>query len=252
MWSRPDKFLANHAIFVTMCHWSHFPGPRQWWPVMAMSRIGILQTPIEESAGPMKPSNRRRPRFRTQLFGYAKSEVRTFIARLQADVEQSRAWADSVARDLERSQRDPDSQSAMPLDRIAKSQKAVAHLVERTLTSVHRLAAEIQQEAQKEADEIVADARMRATRIIEQAIATAGEAHETAVLRLKEVERQIELMKSRHREVADSLESIVTALSQGLTEVSSHRTKADVGSVHSNSKPPSLALVLASKTSTGS
>jgi cell division septum initiation protein DivIVA len=83
------------------------------------------------------------------------------------------------------------------------------------MISAHRCADEIRQEARKEADEIIADARTRAARIIEKAMATAGDTHEHACLRLKEVEQQIGLMKERHRDVARSLESMVSALGPG-------------------------------------
>jgi cell division septum initiation protein DivIVA len=205
---------------------------------MTISRLGILHTPIEESTAPKKTGSRRRPKFRTTLFGYDKSEVRSVIARLQSDVEQSREWADSVARDLEQSRRTQESQSGTPpLEKPANPQRAVAHLVERTLTSAHHLADEIRQEARKEADEIVADARMRAARIIEEATATAGETHEHALVRLKEVEQHIGLMKERHRDVARSLESIVSALGRGLNDVRSHYAQEDTGSTQTDTEP---------------
>jgi cell division septum initiation protein DivIVA len=202
---------------------------------MAISSLGILHTAGEESPS-TKKSSRRRPKFRTELFGYAKSEVRSYIARLQSDVEQSREWADTVARDLEQSRRATESQSGTPPpDKAANPQKA-AHLVERTLGSAHRLADEIRQEARKEADEIVADARTRATRIIEEAIATAGDTHETAMVRLKEVEHHIALMKERHREISGLLESMVTALTQGLNEVRCHQTHEDTALSHTDNE----------------
>lgn len=205
---------------------------------MTISRLEILQTPPEESTAPKKIGSRRRPKFRTQLFGYDKSEVRSFIARLQSDVEQSREWADSVARDLEQSRRTQEGQSGAPSpDKPANPQRAVAHLVERTLTSAHRLADEIRQEARKEADEIIADARTRAAKIIEEAMATAGETHEHALGRLKEIEQHIALMKERHRDVARSLESIVNALGRGLNDVRSHYAQEDTGSIQTDTEP---------------
>jgi cell division septum initiation protein DivIVA len=204
---------------------------------MTISNLGILQTPTEESTAPKKTGSRRRPKFRTQLFGYDKSEVRSFIARLQSDVEQSREWADSVARDLEQSRRTQESQSGTPSpDKPANPQKAVAHLVERTLTSTHRLADEIRQEARKEADEIIADARTRAARIIEEATATAGDTHEHALLRLKEVEQHIGLMKERHRDVVCSLESMVSALGRGLNDMRSHYAQEETSSTQTDTE----------------
>ena len=151
----------------------------------------------------------RRVVFRTRLLGFDKEEVRAFVSNLVSEYEQAREQIDALARP---------ANGGAASKQSAVQQSEAALLVERTLASAHRVADDIRKTAEQEAEHLVADAKLRATRLVDTAVGEASEKREAAVARLRELESDIEQMQMRHREVKATLESLMLALGEALTE----------------------------------
>ncbi len=159
--------------------------------------------------------------FRTRLFGFDKAEVRAYLSNLLREYEEAHDKIESLTRELNR---EPGALSIST--QSTPQQNDMAHLVERTLTSAHRVADEIRKEAEQEKERLVADAKTRVSILFEKAAVEATEKRDAAVVRLREVEAEIERMQLRRRELITALESLVTALGETLADA---RTRSVFG-----------------------
>jgi cell division septum initiation protein DivIVA len=153
--------------------------------------------------------------FRTRLFGFDKAEVRAYLSNLLREYEEAHDKVEALTRELNR------EPSALPTQSTTQ-QTDMAHLVERTLTSAHRVADEIRKEAEQERERLVAEAKTRVSVLFEKAASEATERRDAAVVRLREVEAEVERMQLRRRELITALESLVTALGETLADARTH------------------------------
>src|SRR5262249_41582313 len=135
--------------------------------------------------------------------------VRAFVTNLVSEYEQAREQLDALTRG---------TSTAAPSKPSVVQHSEAAQLVERTLSSAHRVADEIRKAADQEAEHLLADAKTRATRLVDAAVTEASEKHDVAVARLRDIEREIDQMQLRHREVKSTLESLMLALGEALAE----------------------------------
>lgn len=139
------------------------------------------------------PLDLKQQRFRTQLRGFDRTEVVAFLTEAADDYEQALREIDRLRQDLVR-------QEAL----LVEHREREANL-RNTLLTAQRLADEIKESAQTESKLIIREAQGRADLLLQKAQG-----------RLEEVERDINEMRLRRRDVEGSLEGSIQALYRAL------------------------------------
>jgi len=139
------------------------------------------------------PLDLRQQRFRTKLRGFDPTEVVAFLTEAADDYEHALREIDRLRQDLIR-------QEAL----LAEHREREGNL-RNTLLTAQRLADEIKESAQTESKLIVREAQGRADLLLQKAQG-----------RLEEVERDINEMRLRRRDVEGSLEGSIQALYRAL------------------------------------
>ena len=139
------------------------------------------------------PFDMRQHRFRTVWRGFDKAEVVGLLTEAADDYEQALRENDRLRQDLSR------------LEALLTEHREREADLRNTLLTAQRLADEIRQAAQNEARVTVTEAQGRADLLLQK-----------AQLRLDEVERDINEMRLRRRDVEGSLESSIQALHHAL------------------------------------
>ena len=139
------------------------------------------------------PLDLKQQRFRTQLRGFDRTEVVAFLTEAADDYEHALREIDRLRQDLVR-------QEAL----LAEHREREANL-RNTLLTAQRLADEIKESAQTESKLIIREAQGRADLLLQKAQG-----------RLEEVERDINELRLRRRDVEGSLEGSIQALYRAL------------------------------------
>jgi cell division initiation protein len=139
------------------------------------------------------PLDLRQPRFRTQLRGFDKTEVVAFLTEAADDYEHALREIDRLRQDLLR------------LESLLIEHREREDNLRNTLLTAQRLADDVRTAAQNEAKLILREAQGRADLLLQKAQA-----------RLEEVERDINELRLRRRDVEGSLESSIQALYHAL------------------------------------
>jgi cell division initiation protein len=142
------------------------------------------------------PLDLRQQRFKTVMRGYDRGEVEAFLTEAADDYEHVVREADKLRDELAR------AQSA--LDEHREGERNLRN----TLLTAQRLADEIKATAETDSQRIVREAEARAELIVQKAQARVGE-----------VQREIEGLRLRRRDVEGSLESTISALRNALAFV---------------------------------
>jgi cell division initiation protein len=159
------------------------------------------------------PLDLRQPRFRTAMRGFDKTEVVAFLTEAADDYEHALREIDRLRQDLSR------MEAALSEHRERESN------LRNTLLTAQRLADQVKEAAQTEARLIVREAQGRADLLVEK-----------AQVRLGELERDINDLRLRRRDVEGSLESSIQALYHAL-EFIRDTDKADEGGRSSQGAP---------------
>jgi cell division initiation protein len=144
----------------------------------------------------VSPLDLRQQRFHTVLRGFDKIEVSSFLAAVAEDYEQALRETDRLRQDL------ANMESALSEHR--EHEKSLRT----TLLTAQRLADDIKAGAEKEADRVIREAALRSQLLIEKAEA-----------RLEDVQREIDGLKLKRRDVETSLESTIQTLRNSLDYV---------------------------------
>ena len=139
------------------------------------------------------PLDLRQQRFRSRLRGFDQTEVVAFLTEAADDYEHALREIDRLRQDLNRQE-----------SLLAEHREREANL-RNTLLTAQRLADEIKEAAQSEAKLIIREAQGRADLLLQK---TQG--------RLDEIERDINEMRLRRRDVEGSLEGSIQALYRAL------------------------------------
>jgi cell division initiation protein len=139
------------------------------------------------------PLDLRQPRFRTQLRGFDKTEVVAFLTEAADDYEHALREIDRLRQDLLR------------LESLLVEHREREDNLRNTLLTAQRLADEVKTAAQNEAKMIVREAQGRGDLLLQK-----------AQVRLEEVERDINEMRLRRRDVEGTLEASIQALYHAL------------------------------------
>ena len=139
------------------------------------------------------PLDLRQAQFKTKMRGYDPQEVGPFLADAANELEQALREIDRLRQDLAR------SETAMTEHRDRETS------LRNTLLTAQRLADSIKESAENEARTLIREAETRADMLLQKAQA-----------RLIEVERDINEMKLRRRDVEGSLEASIASLTYAL------------------------------------
>ena len=139
------------------------------------------------------PLDMRQQRFRTVLRGFDKTEVVALLTEAADDYEHTLRENDRLRQDLTRME-------AL----LAEHREREANL-RNTLLTAQRLADEIKEAAHNEAKLVIKEAQGRADLLLQK-----------GQVRLEEIERDINEMRLRRRDVEGSLESSIQALYRAL------------------------------------
>jgi cell division initiation protein len=139
------------------------------------------------------PMDLRQQRFRSALRGFDPTEVVAFLTEAAADYEHALREIDRLRQDLVRQE-----------SLLAEHREREGNL-RNTLLTAQRLADEIKESAQTEAKLIIREAQGRADLLLQK-----------AQVRLEEVERDINELRLRRRDVEGSLEGSIQALYRAL------------------------------------
>jgi cell division initiation protein len=135
------------------------------------------------------PLDLRQPRFGTVMRGYDRGEVNAFLAEAADDYENALRDNDKLRQEL--------SKSEAVLDEHRGQERNLRN----TLLSAQKLGDEIKENAQVEAGRILREAEARADLLLQK-----------CQVRVDEVQREIDALRMKRREVETSLEGIISTL----------------------------------------
>jgi cell division initiation protein len=139
------------------------------------------------------PLDLRQQQFRTTMRGFDKDEVTAFLAEAADDYAEAMRQADRLRQDVAR------------LEGLVNEHREHERNLRNTLMTAQRLADEISDNAHKQASTIVKDAESRASLIIER-----------AQVRYEDVQREIDGLRMKRREVETSVEAVIASLKNTL------------------------------------
>ena len=148
------------------------------------------------------PLDLRQQRFQTVLRGYDRGEVSAFLAEAAEDYEHALRENERLRQEL--------SKSEAVLDEHRSQEKNLRN----TLMSAQKLADEIKENAQQEAGRILRDAEGRSELLLQKSQS-----------RVDEVQREIDGLRLKRKDVETSLESIISALYNTIEFVRDQDTK---------------------------
>lgn len=144
----------------------------------------------------VSPLDLRQQRFHTRLRGYDKIEVSSFLSAVAEDYEQALRETDRLRQDLAN------------MEAVLAEHREHEKSLRNTLLTAQRLSDDIKTAAEKDADRVVRDAAVRSQLLIEKAES-----------RLEDVQREIDGLKLKRRDVETSLESTIQTLRNSLEYV---------------------------------
>jgi len=161
-------------------------------PPASTSAASAGSSPVERVMR-IAPLDLKQQRFRTQLRGFDRTEVVAFLTEAADDYEHALREIDRLRQDLVR-------QEAL----LGEHREREANL-RNTLLTAQRLSDEIKESAQTESKLIIREAQGRADLLLQKAQG-----------RLEEVERDINELRLRRRDVEGSLEGSIQSLYRAL------------------------------------
>ena len=150
----------------------------------------------------VSPLDLRQTRFRSAFRGFDRVEVTTFMAAVADDYEEALREADRLRQEVAR------------LETVVKEQREHEQSLKATLMAAQKLSDDIQKGAEQEARRIVNEAECRSQLLLDKTQA-----------RLEDVQREIDGMKLKRRDVEVSVESIIQTLKNTLDFVREQETR---------------------------
>jgi cell division initiation protein len=139
------------------------------------------------------PLDLRQQRFKTVMRGYDRGEVQAFLLEVADDYENALRDNDKLRQDVAK------------LDAVLGEHRGQERNLRNTLLTAQKLADEIKEHAQAEAALIVREAEGRADMLLQKSQA-----------RLEDVQREIDGLRMKRREVENDIEALVRSLNSTL------------------------------------
>lgn len=150
----------------------------------------------------VSPLDLRQQTFATSFRGYDKVEVTAFLSAFADDYEQALLAADRLRQDVVR------------MEAIINEQRAHEDNLKATLMTAQKLADDITSRAELEAQRLVREAETRAELLLE-----------TTQGRLEDIQRDIDGMRLKRRDVETSLEATIQAVRNTLEYIREQETR---------------------------
>lgn len=135
------------------------------------------------------PLDLKQQRFQTVMRGYDRGEVNAFLAEAAEDYENAVRENERLRQELAKS------------EAVLNEHRSQEKNLRNTLLTAQKLADEIKDNAQQEASRILRDAEGRADLLLQKSQS-----------RVEEVQREIDSLRLKRKDVETSLESIISAL----------------------------------------
>lgn len=142
------------------------------------------------------PLDLRQQRFSTAMRGYDRGEVNAFLAEAADDYENALRESDRLRHDLSK------------LEAVLNEHRGQERNLRNTLLTAQKLADEIKQNADHEAARILREAEGRSDLLLQKSEA-----------RVEDVQREIDGLRMKRREVETSLEAIIATLNNTIAFV---------------------------------
>ena len=137
----------------------------------------------------VSPLDLRQQRFRSSFRGFDKVEVTSFLAAVADDYEQALRDTDRIRQDMQR------------MEAIINEHREHERTLKTTLMTAQRLADEVKANAEHEAQRILRDAEGRSELLLDKTQA-----------RLDDIQREIDSLKLRRKDVETSIEATIQTL----------------------------------------
>ena len=144
----------------------------------------------------VSPLDLRQQRFHSRFRGFDKIEVTSFLAAVADDYEQALRETDRLRQDLAR------------MEAVLAEHRRHEENLRSTLMTAQRLSEDLKGSSEKEADRIIREAEGRSQLILDKTQS-----------RLEDVQREIDGMKLKRRDVETTLESTIQTLRNTLDYV---------------------------------
>ena len=144
----------------------------------------------------VSPLDLRQQRFHSRFRGFDKIEVTSFLAAVAEDYEQALRETDRLRQDLAR------------MEAVLAEHRQHEQNLRSTLMTAQKLSEDIKGSSEKEADRIIREAESRSQLILDKTQS-----------RLEDVQREIDGMKLKRRDVETTLESTIQTLRNTLDYV---------------------------------
>jgi cell division initiation protein len=148
------------------------------------------------------PLDLRQQKFQTVMRGYDRGEVNAFLAEAADDYENALRENDRLRQELSKT------------EAVLNEHRGQEKNLRNTLLTAQKLADEIRDNAEKEASRILRDAEGRADLLLQKSQS-----------RVEEVQREIDGLRLKRKDVETSLESIISALYNTIEFVREQDTK---------------------------
>ena len=148
------------------------------------------------------PLDLRQAKLRVALRGYDRTEVDALLSEVADDYEQALRETDRLHQELSR------------LEAVVTEHREHERNLRNTLLTAQRLADEIREHAEQESRRLVSEAESRADLVFQQ-----------AQNRAEEVQREIDSLKLKRREVETSLQAIIATVRNSLEFVREQEQK---------------------------
>jgi cell division initiation protein len=149
------------------------------------------------------PLDLRQQRFQTVMRGYDRGEVQAFLLEVSDDYE-------NALRENERLR-----QEVAKLDAVLSEHRGQERNLRNTLLSAQKMADEVKEQEDKQAVVIIKEAEGRADLLLQK-----------AQLRLDEVQREIDALRMKRREVENDIEALVRTLNTTLEFIRDQDTRS--------------------------
>ena len=135
------------------------------------------------------PLDLRQQRFNTVMRGYDRGEVAAFLNEVADDYENALREADRLRQEVAK------------LEAVLSEHRGQERNLKNTLLTAQKMADEVKDQATAEAERVIKEAESRADLIVQKSQG-----------RIEDVQREIEGMRAKRREVEDGVEALVKSL----------------------------------------
>jgi cell division initiation protein len=149
------------------------------------------------------PLDLRQQRFQTVMRGYDRGEVQAFMLEVADDYENALRENDKLRQDVAK------------LDAVLGEHRGQERNLRNTLLSAQKMADEIKEHAQAEAALIVREAEGRADLLLQK-----------TQTRLEDVQREVDSLRMKRREVENDIEALIRTLGSTLEFIREQDTRA--------------------------